>query len=147
MSKALSQNAIGRALNLSSSGMVKLKKQGCPMDSVESVRAWRQKRQNIAARKPEPEQDRPQVIRAIEVKPDGSEIDESQDEARTRREIAEANLAEMKESEQRGDLIREVNGRQIRSTRDLAEALKSGASVWRITIQRGPQTITAQFRL
>jgi Do/DeqQ family serine protease len=48
---------------------------------------------------------------------------------------------------QRGDLIREVNGRQIRSTRDLAEALKSGASVWRITIQRGPQTITAQFRL
>ena len=106
MSKALSQNAIGRALNLSSSGMVKLKKQGCPMDSVESVRAWRQKRQNIAARKPEPEQDRPQVIRAIEVKPDGSEIDESQDEARTRREIAEANLAEMKESEQRGDLIR-----------------------------------------
>lgn len=34
--------------------MVKWKKQGCPMDSVESVRAWRKAKQNIAARKPEP---------------------------------------------------------------------------------------------
>jgi len=34
--------------------MTKLRKQGCPMDSVESVRAWRQERQSIAQRKPEP---------------------------------------------------------------------------------------------
>ena len=54
MSKQISQNAIGRALNLSSANMVKMKKQGCPMDSVESVRAWRAKHQNIAQRKPEP---------------------------------------------------------------------------------------------
>ena len=86
--------------------MVKLKKQGCPMDSVESVREWRQKKQNIAARKAEPVAIKPPVIRANEVNKDGSELGESQDDARTRREIAEANLAEMKESEQRGELIR-----------------------------------------
>lgn len=51
--KPPSQNAIGRELGLSSSNMTKLRKQGCPMDSVESVRAWRQERQNIAQRKPE----------------------------------------------------------------------------------------------
>lgn len=53
--KPPSQNAIGRALGLSSSNMTKLRKQGCPMDSVESVRAWRLERQNIAQRKPEPQ--------------------------------------------------------------------------------------------
>ncbi len=52
--KPLSQNAIGRELGLSSANMTKLRKQGCPMDSVESVRAWRQERQSIAQRKPEP---------------------------------------------------------------------------------------------
>jgi hypothetical protein len=53
--KPPSQNAIGRALGLSSSNMTKLRKQGCPMDTVESVRAWRLERQNIAQRKPEPQ--------------------------------------------------------------------------------------------
>lgn len=52
--KPLSQNAIGRELGLSSANMTKLRKQGCPTDSVESVRAWRLDRQNIAQRKPEP---------------------------------------------------------------------------------------------
>ncbi|WP_148279923.1 hypothetical protein [Acidovorax sp. KKS102] len=52
--KPLSQNAIGRELGLSSANMTKLRKQGCPMDSVESVRAWRLERQNVAQRKPEP---------------------------------------------------------------------------------------------
>lgn len=52
--KPLSQNAIGRELGLSSANMTKLRKQGCPMDSVESVRAWRLERQSIAQRKPEP---------------------------------------------------------------------------------------------
>lgn len=52
--KPPSQNAIGRELGLSSANMTKLRKQGCPMDSVESVRAWRLERQNIAQRKPEP---------------------------------------------------------------------------------------------
>lgn len=90
--------------------MVKLKKQGCPMDSVESVQAWRQERQSIAARKPLPraiaQAAAPQAIVAREVNFDGSELDESHDAARTRREIAEANLAELREAEQRGELIR-----------------------------------------
>ena len=52
--KPLSQNAIAKELGVSSACMVKWKKQGCPTDSVESVRAWRKAKQNIAARKPEP---------------------------------------------------------------------------------------------
>ena len=76
------------------------------MDSVESVREWRKKKQNIAARKPEQCVTKAPVIRAKEVNENGLELGESQDDARTRREIAEANLAEMKEAEQRGELIR-----------------------------------------
>lgn len=57
--KPPSQNAIGRTLGLSSSNMTKLKKQGCPMDSVESVRAWRLENQNIAQRKPDPSRPAP----------------------------------------------------------------------------------------
>lgn len=44
---------------MSSSNMTKLRKQGCPMDSVASVRAWRLERQNIAQRKPEPRRSAP----------------------------------------------------------------------------------------
>ncbi|MBP3982741.1 hypothetical protein J8G26_18950 [Acidovorax sp. JG5] len=54
MTKPPSQNAIGRALGLSSPAMTKMKKQGCPMTSIEAVRAWREKHLNIAMRKPEP---------------------------------------------------------------------------------------------
>lgn len=165
MSKPPSQNAIGRALGLSSAAMVKLKKQGCPMDSVEAAQAWRQARQNVAARKPLPvsepvaavasaadqvgggtdapatdgrsapgaqkpapagffPRDLPpsdmapwpddfgrvggddfrEMIRANEV--GGGDPAEDHQAARTRREIAEANLAEMREAEERGDLIR-----------------------------------------
>jgi phage terminase Nu1 subunit (DNA packaging protein) len=121
--KPLSQAAIGRALGLAPATMTKLKGQGMPVDSVESARAWREARQNIAARKPEPQArvvnpgnplgltslprpPSPEIIRANEVKFDGGEMDEAHDEARTRREIAEANMAEMKEGELRGDLIR-----------------------------------------
>lgn len=55
MSKLLSQNAIGRLMNppMSSANMTKMKQQGCPMDSVESVEAWRRAHQNIAQRKPD----------------------------------------------------------------------------------------------
>lgn len=104
--KPMSQAAIGRALGLAPATMTKLKHQGMPVDSVESARAWRNARQNIAARKPEPAALPAPVIVAREVTPDGFELDETHDAARTRREIAEANLAEMKESEQRGELIR-----------------------------------------
>lgn len=118
--RPMSQAAIGRALGLSPASMTKLKGQGMPVDSVESARAWRVARQNIAARKVEPSGSSAPPTR---VAPDsfagigmGTVMDpaavepadpvETHDAARTRREIAEANLAEMKESELRGDLIR-----------------------------------------
>jgi len=45
-----------------------------------------------------------------------------------------------------GDLVREVNGREIRSMGDLNTAIGQGGKVWRVTIQRGGQLITAAFR-
>ena len=126
MVKTLSQAAIGRALGLSQASRTKLKKKGMPVNSVEAARAWRTERQNIAQRKAEPKPD--QELNSIPARastpvPDSSAgqwpfpdhvpqdlpaaaPDESHDSARTRREIAEANLAEMKEFEQRGELIR-----------------------------------------
>lgn len=128
-SKQLSQNAIGRALGLSSAAIVKLKKQGMPVDSVESAQAWREARQSIAKRKPEPEQLRTAstaapVIRASEVNPDGSELVETHDQARTRREIAEANLAELKEGELSRELVRRVD--VDRAAFEAARALRDG---------------------
>jgi S1-C subfamily serine protease len=47
-----------------------------------------------------------------------------------------------------GDLIREINGRKVRLVGDLRGVLSGGATDgWAITIQRGGQLITAQFRL
>jgi Do/DeqQ family serine protease len=48
---------------------------------------------------------------------------------------------------QPGDIIRQVNGQPIHQVRDLQAALASSNSVWAVTIQRGQQQITAQFRL
>ena len=45
-----------------------------------------------------------------------------------------------------GDMVREINGRQIRSLGDLNSAIGAGGKVWRVTIQRGGQLITAAFR-
>jgi len=115
-----SQAAIGRALKLAPSTMTKHKAAGMPMDSVESARSWYKAHINIAQRKAEPAGVSAPPTR---VAPDsfagigmGTVMDpaavepadpvETHDAARTRREIAEANLAEMKEAELRGDLIR-----------------------------------------
>ena len=46
-----------------------------------------------------------------------------------------------------GDLIRQVNGRDVRSTADLQDALIAGGHAWRITLQRGGQDVTGDFRL
>ena len=45
-----------------------------------------------------------------------------------------------------GDVVREVNGRRINAVRDLALAVQTNAGTWQVTIQRGGQLITAQFR-
>lgn len=130
-SKQLSQNAIGRALNLSSAAIVKLKKQGMPVDSVESAQAWREARQSIAKRKPEPVQAQVvggdtfrAMIRANQVRPDGGDLDESHDQARTRREIAEANLAELREGELSRELVRKAD--IDRAAYKAARALRDG---------------------
>lgn len=106
----MSQAAIGRALGLSPAAMTKLKKQGMPVDSVAAAQAWREARQNVAARKPTPAP----VSVATSRRPDPAEAwppmpdfpDEARDAARTRREIAEANMAEMAEARERRELIR-----------------------------------------
>lgn len=105
----LSQAAIGRAMNLSPAAMTKLKKQGMPVHSVEAALAWRTARQNIAQRKPIPapvlELVQPTAPPRHEPAPPRTN-DETHDQARTRREIAEANLAELKLRELRGALVR-----------------------------------------
>jgi Do/DeqQ family serine protease len=46
---------------------------------------------------------------------------------------------------QPGDFIRQINGRAINTTADLAAAVKTPAGAWTLTIERGGRTITAQF--
>jgi S1-C subfamily serine protease len=46
---------------------------------------------------------------------------------------------------QRGDLVLAVNGAKIAKTRDLEKAVQAGARVWRVSIQRGGQQISAVF--
>ena len=122
--KPASQAAIGRALGLSPASMTKLKGQGMPVDSVASAQAWREARQNLAQRKPAPadlpparpvrEADRIVVGGRPVFGGSGGGFDmppdigmgEDRDEARTRREIAEANIAEMEEARIRRELIR-----------------------------------------
>ncbi len=46
-----------------------------------------------------------------------------------------------------GDLVRDVNGKPIKTAADLAAAVSGSSGTWRVTIQRGDQTITGQFRM
>jgi len=46
-----------------------------------------------------------------------------------------------------GDIVRAVNGRQIRSTRDLEGAVDAPARVWQVTIERNGQPVTATFQV
>lgn len=88
-----------------------------PVDSVEAAQAWREARQNVAQRKPNPQPMHEQMATAAPRRPAvdplafGGEfpdvpLGEDRDEARTRREIAEANMAEMDEARLRRELIR-----------------------------------------
>lgn len=112
--KPPTQKALAVALGMSQANVTKLKKQGMPVHSVEAARAWRTAKQNIAARKPDADapiefsglldvdaDDLASMLDAVPQRPA-----ESHDKARTRREIAEANLAELREAEMQGDLIR-----------------------------------------
>jgi S1-C subfamily serine protease len=46
---------------------------------------------------------------------------------------------------QNGDVVLEVNGQKINSTRDLERVTANRASLWRVTILRGGQRISAVF--
>lgn len=129
------QKELAAALDMSQANVTKLKKQGMPVDSVAAAQAWREARQNVAARKPAP----PGLtfapsIDSTPIQPpppfDAARMpeyrdlpDEDHQMARTRREIAEANLAEIREAEERGKLIqvsavRATWAARIASTRD-----------------------------
>jgi len=46
---------------------------------------------------------------------------------------------------QRGDIVVSVNNHKIAKTRDLERVAEAGARIWRVTIRRGGQTISAVF--
>ena len=46
---------------------------------------------------------------------------------------------------QRGDVVIAVNGQKIAKTRDLERVAEAGSRLWRVTIQRGGQQISAVF--
>ena len=109
-----SQAAIGRALGLSPAAITKLKGQGMPVHSVEAAQAWREARQNVAARKPLPSAPALAAPPARgPVFPPGAfpppdmpdDLLEDHDAARTRLRIAEANMAEMNEAKMRREMI------------------------------------------
>ena len=148
--KPLSQNAIAKELGVSSACMVKWKKLGCPMDSIESVRAWRKAKQNIAARNPEPVAVVAQTVvpsappaarqsvggdafhammRENDEELAGMAVLEDLDEARTRLMSADANMAEMKEAEMQGRLRKkiEVDSKAFEVARALRDGLTNCA--------------------
>jgi hypothetical protein len=125
----MKQKDLAEALGLHKSVLSRYVRKGLPTHSVEAAKAWYS--QNIGVRsrpdaRPAPVEVEPafpplDVIRASVVSGPGSE--EGFQEARTRREIAEANLAEMREAELEGKLIRvEVIraawAKRVASTRD-----------------------------
>lgn len=124
----MKQKDLAEALGLHKSVLSRYVRKGLPTHSVEAAKAWYS--QNIGVRsrpdaKPAPVEEPAfptlDVIRASVVSGPGSE--EGFQEARTRREIAEANLAEMREAELEGKLIRvEVIraawAKRVASTRD-----------------------------
>lgn len=127
----ISQTELGNALGLSKQAISKLKGQGMPVHSVEAAHAWREANQNIAMRK-RTEVPAPAADVALPPAPmfqgagsnfGGDYLAEDFQAARTRREIAEANLAEMREAELEGklirvDAIRAAWAKRISSTRD-----------------------------
>lgn len=139
MAKQLTQAALAQALDLTEGRVSQLKSQGMPVHSVEAAQEWRQQQQNVAARKPAPQaveraaaqQTEQRVERQADVVPSVPQTfpplfdlpDEDFQAARTRREIAEANLAELKEAEQQGKVIqveavRAAWARRLAGTRD-----------------------------
>ena len=113
----MSQAALGRALGLSSVTITNLKKKGMPVHSVAAAQAWREANQLVSRRPPKPplnfEEEQARIRARLEAPdawiPDGGTdeaTEEGRNEARRRREVAEANMAELAEAKLRKELIR-----------------------------------------
>jgi hypothetical protein len=103
----LNQAELARRLGLSRAAVTRNKHLGMPVDSVAAAQGWREARQNVAQRKPLPTAPRPpDRSESAHCDPSPDLPDEDRDAARTRREIADANIAEMEEARMRRELIR-----------------------------------------
>ncbi len=123
MSDELSQTELAKALGLAKSRITAMKKQGMPTHSVEAAHAWRKARQNIARRKPAP------TTHASEKQPENLGVEMSHDEARTRREIAEARMADIRLGEMQGKYVvkAEVDSAIFKISRALRDGLTNCA--------------------
>ena len=101
-----SQNHLAALMGLSKAAVSRNVSQGMPINSLEDALAWRQARQSIARRKPAPHLGHSGVTPGKTLTGDSGASVETHDAARTRREISEADLSEMRRAEQRGELIR-----------------------------------------
>ncbi len=89
MSKQLSQRKMAEALGITHQAVAAAAKKGMPLSSIEEARAWREGR-----------------LTAPPATQHGAALDDAYRHAKMRRETAEASIAELKEAEQRGELIR-----------------------------------------
>jgi phage terminase Nu1 subunit (DNA packaging protein) len=123
------QKDIAEALGLHKSVLSRYVRKGMPTHSVEAAKAWYG--QNIGVRSrtdtaaPTQPQALPPVGHASHLFPQQVEPQPTEDfqAARTRREVAEANLAEMREAELQGklirvDVLRAQWAKRVSSTRD-----------------------------
>ncbi len=89
MNKQLSQREMAGALGITHQAVAAAAKKGMPMTSIEEARAWREGR-----------------FIKLPATQSGMALEEAYRHARMRRETAEAAIAEMKEAELCGELIR-----------------------------------------
>lgn len=124
MTPVKNQSHLAELLSVSKAAVCKQVARGMPVTTLEAAQAWRTANLNPAQRKanraattdlcrPEP----------LTLEDDDPPPDENFQAARTRREIAEANLAELKEAEQQGKVIqveavRAAWARRLAGTRD-----------------------------
>ena len=91
---------------MSSANMVKLRKKGCPMDSVESAQAWYDANANPAqCKQVNKPQTQPKVHPEKFIQSNGNDGVEDFYSARTRDKIAEANLRQIEEAKELGRLV------------------------------------------
>lgn len=140
-----SQNAIGRALGLSSATMSVYKSMGCPIEGgIDAVREWRRENVKPTMGKIDPSPpDEPTDSDASA----GDRLADSYYTSKARREFAEAQISEMRAAELKGQLIRvdavkAVWALKVSTTRDallqipsrLAPVLASESDLDRVTM-------------